>query len=168
MSCAFFTHTVPYLPALDVLNLLPEYPCFCFKFWPQVLWDLSSQIRDQTCTPSIGRQSLNHWTTRDILWNMFFKLQNPWVLVTQSCPTLCNPTDYSLSGSSVHGIFQARILEWVVIAFSRGSSWPRDWIEVSCIAGRFFTMWAALKYLFELYICFMCFSVFTFHFLVIS
>ena len=42
--------------------------------------------------------------------------------VTQSCPTLCNPTDYSLPGSSVHGIFQARVLEWVAIAFSRGSS----------------------------------------------
>ena len=80
------------------------------------MWDLSSQIRDQTCIPCIGRQSLNHWTTRDILWNMFFKLQNPWVLVTQSCPTLCNPTDYSLSGSPVHGLLQARILEW--IAFS--------------------------------------------------
>ena len=43
----------------------------------------------------------------------------------QSCPTLCNPMDYSLPGSSTHGIFQARVLEWVVIAFSRGSSLPR-------------------------------------------
>ena len=44
------------------------------------------------------------------------------VLVAQSCPTLSHPTDYSLTGSSVHGIFQARILEWVAISFSRGSS----------------------------------------------
>ena len=44
----------------------------------------------------------------------------------QSCPTLCNPTDYSLPGSSVHGMSQARILEWVAISFSRESSWPRD------------------------------------------
>ena len=63
------------------------------------------------------------------------------VLVTQSCTTLCDPMDCSPPGSSVHGIFQARILECVAIPFSRGSSWPRDWTQVSCIAGRFFTFW---------------------------
>ena len=46
--------------------------------------------------------------------------------VAQSCPTLCDPMDYSLPGSSVHGIFQARILEWVAISFSRESSQPRN------------------------------------------
>ena len=56
----------------------------------------------------------------------------------QSCPTLCNPMDYSLPGSSVHGILQARILERVAIASSRGSSQPRDGTQVSLIAGRFF------------------------------
>ena len=56
--------------------------------------------------------------------------------------TLCDPMDCSLPGSSVHGILQARILEWVAIPFSRGSSGPRDWTWVSCIAGRFFTIWA--------------------------
>ena len=45
--------------------------------------------------------------------------------VTQSCPTLCDPMDCSLPDSSVHGIFQARILEWVAISFSKGSSGPR-------------------------------------------
>ena len=63
------------------------------------------------------------------------------VLVTQSCPTLHNSTDCSPSGSSVHRIFQARMLEWVSIPFSRGSSQPRDRIQVSCIAGGFFTVW---------------------------
>ena len=62
--------------------------------------------------------------------------------VAQSCLTLCNPMDYSPGGSSVHGILQARILEWVAIPFSRGSSRPRDRTRVSCIAGRFFTIWA--------------------------
>ena len=66
------------------------------------------------------------------------------VLVAQSCPTLCNPMDYRPPGSSVHGILQTRILEWVVTAFSRGSSWPRDWTQLSCIAGRFFTMWVTI------------------------
>ena len=55
--------------------------------------------------------------------------------VAQSCPTLCDPMDCSLRGSSVHGIFQARVLEWVSISFSRGSSQPRDRTRVSCIAG---------------------------------
>ena len=63
--------------------------------------------------------------------------------VTQSCPTLCDPMNCSLPGSSLHGIFQARVLEWVAIAFSRGSSRPRDRTRVSCIAGRHFTVWAS-------------------------
>ena len=64
------------------------------------------------------------------------------VKVSQSCLTLCESTDWSLSGSSVHGILQARILEWVAYPFSRGSSWLRNGTEVSCITGRFFTSWA--------------------------
>ena len=62
-------------------------------------------------------------------------------LVVQSCPTLCNPIDCSLPGSSVHGILQATILEWVPMPFSRGSSQSRDWTQVSCTAGGFFTLW---------------------------
>ena len=83
----------------------------------------------------------------------------------QSCPTPCNPMDSSPPGSSVHGVSQARILEWVAILFSRGSSQSRDWTQVSCIAGRFFTLWttkealppshASLKYIsFTLYLKF--------------
>ena len=64
------------------------------------------------------------------------------VLFTHSCLTLYNPVDCSLPGSTVHGILQARILEWVAIPFSRRSSWCRDWTLVSCIAGAFFTIWA--------------------------
>ena len=62
--------------------------------------------------------------------------------VTQSCWMLCDPMDCSLPGSSVHGILQARIFEWVAIAFSRGSSWPRNRAQISCMAGRFFTVWS--------------------------
>ena len=54
-------------------------------------------------------------------------------LVTQLCLTLCNPTDCSSPRSSVHGMLQARILEWITISFSRESSWPRDETRVSCI-----------------------------------
>ena len=59
--------------------------------------------------------------------------------VAQSCLTLCNPLDCSPPGSSVHGISQARMLEWVAISFCRRSSRLRDQTHVSCIAGRFFT-----------------------------
>ena len=59
------------------------------------------------------------------------------VKVTQSCPTLCDPMDYA-----VHGILQARILEWIAVPFSRGSSQPGDWTQVSHIADGFFTSWA--------------------------
>ena len=62
------------------------------------------------------------------------------VKVTQLCPTLLDPTDYT-----VHEILQARILEWVALPFSRGSSEPRVWTQVSHIAGRFFTSWATRK-----------------------
>ena len=60
-------------------------------------------------------------------------------LVPQSCPTLCDTIDCSLLGSSVRGIFQARILEWIAISFSRGCFQPRDRTHLSCLAGRFFT-----------------------------
>ena len=62
--------------------------------------------------------------------------------VAQSYPTLCHPMDSSQPSSSVHGIFQARILEWVAISFSRRSCQPRDRTRVSRIVGRRFTVWA--------------------------
>ena len=62
--------------------------------------------------------------------------------VTWSCPTLCDPMDCSLPGSSVLGIFQTRILEWVAMSFSSGSSGPRDRTWVSHTAGRLLTIWA--------------------------
>ena len=62
--------------------------------------------------------------------------------VARSCPAFCDPTDCSPPGSSVHGAFQARILEWVAISFSRGSSPPRDQTRVSHTAGRLFTILA--------------------------
>ena len=64
-------------------------------------------------------------------------------LVAQLCLTLCNPMDCSPPGSSVHGILQTRILVWVAVSFSRGSSQPRAQTWVSWIVGRFFTVWAA-------------------------
>ena len=67
-------------------------------------------------------------------YRMTFKVK---VKVAQLCLTLCDPMDYT-----VHGILQARIIEWVAFPFSRESSQPRDQTQVSCIADRFFTSWA--------------------------
>ena len=71
-------------------------------------------------------QSLNHWTSREVpvilVCTFVVSLWCICVLVAQSCLTLCDPMDCSPPGSSVHGVSQARILEWVPISFSRGSS----------------------------------------------
>ena len=74
-------------------------------------------------------------------YNQYFIIAvNYKVKATQLCLALCNPKDYI-----VHGIFQARILEWVAFPFSRGSFQPRDWTQVSHFAGRFFTSWDTRK-----------------------
>ena len=81
------------------------------------------------CCDSWGRKELD--TTERLNWTESILLC---VLSAQSCPTLYNPTNCSMPGSSVDGILQARILEWVAISFSGGSSQPRDWTRVSRIA----------------------------------
>ena len=94
----------------------------------------SSPPGDLTCVSCIGRRILYHLVT----WEA--QRRACVCLVAQSCLTLCNPMDCSPSGSSVCGILQARILEWVSMPSSRGSSKPRDQTQVSPIAGRFFTI----------------------------
>ena len=108
-----------------------------------------------------------NWSTSRIAWQVsllvlstkedpcFFWCQWKAVCVhAQSCPTLCNPMDCSLPGSSVHGILQARILEWVVISFSRGSSQPRDWTYISCTSRQILYHWATRSHLSLLTFCF--------------
>ena len=87
------------------------------------------------CNPLIKDRS----RFRNSRWLNIHAVQNLVAQSLQSCLTLCDPMDCSLPGSSSHGILQARILEWVGISFSRGSSWTRDQIWVSSIASRFFT-----------------------------
>ena len=83
----------------------------------------SSWTRNRTCVPCASRWTPNHWTIRDVPMEILISL--PYigvkVKVAQLCPTLCNPMDYT-----VHGILQARILEWVAFLFSKVSSQPRD------------------------------------------
>ena len=84
------------------------------------------------------------------LATLWFSLKIVVVLLTKSCPTLWNSLDCSRPDSSVHRILQARILEWVAIPSSRGSSWPRDWTHISCTAGRFFTIWVTREALLKI------------------
>ena len=86
--------------------------------------------------------SADEWGCTPSLIVFLPKVIQLYVCVSHSVLSLCDPMDYSLPGFSVHGILQARILKWVAISFSRGPSWPRDQTQVSCIAGRFFTIWA--------------------------
>ena len=111
---------------------------------PRGMWDLSSPTRYWTCISCVGWQNLKHWTNRKIpdADSLLFLLCLSESEVAQLCLTLCDPMDCSPPGFSVHGILQARILEWVTISFSRGSSWPRDRTRVSHIGGRRFNLWA--------------------------
>ena len=87
---------------------------------------------------------------------------------TPSCLTLYDPMDYSLPGSSVLVNLQAKILEWVAMPFSRGSSQPRDWTRVSCTSGRFFTVLATQEVSYLRYIkkeIYLKIHSFYFHFL---
>ena len=99
-------------------------------------WRLGNWIRDPRIEPL-----LFNWQS-PLLSDGWKESESEKVLVTQSCPTLFDPMDYSLPGSSVHEILQARILEWIAISFSRRASQPREWTQVSHIAGRFFIVWA--------------------------
>ena len=90
------------------------------------------------------KHTLQNYTICSIGWILKFGEKRLWschVCCVQSCLTLCNSMDCSPPGSPFHGILQTRILEWVVISFSRGSQ-PRDRTPVSSIAGGFFTHWA--------------------------
>ena len=107
--------------------------------WVAILFSRgSSQPRDGI--PCLSH--LLHWPVPPAKPNHMLA---KWSEVTQSSPTRCDPMGCSLPGSSVYGIFQARVLEWVAISFSRGSSWPRDRTQVSCIVDRHFAIWATRK-----------------------
>ena len=115
----------PFLVSL--LNSL--HCCFCcfMVFWPQIMRNASSQTRDWTSTPWVGRPSLNHWKVK--------------VLVAQPCPTLCDPMDYSLPGSSDPWNSTGKNTRVGRHSFTRGFSWPTDWTRVSHAAGRFSIIW---------------------------
>ena len=150
-----------FIESITILLLL-----YVLGFWLQGMWDFSFPTRDWTLTPYIGACRLNHWTAGEVprlhlYWPLysFPQLRNNsnrylntiltvystccfCCLVPKSCPTLSNPMDCSPPGSAVHGISQARILEWVAISFSRGSLQPGIKpvsLASPALAGRVFT-----------------------------
>ena len=92
--------------------------------------------------PVRGAQNTRRWAGIACIYCLKYLVVTQQKVKVKSCQTLCDPVDCSPPGSSVHGILQARILEWVAISFSRGSSQLRDWTRVSCFAGRRFILWA--------------------------
>ena len=94
---------------------------FKYKFKCKYLWGNSFE-KESVWETYIYTHTHTH-THRCVKWKKESE-------ITQLCPILCEDMDCSLPGSTVHGIFQARILEWVAISFSRRSSWPRHWTQV--------------------------------------
>ena len=111
--------------SLRLINSICCSKCKCFKFLFQ-LWKFK-------------HNSIN-WNPKAFCTSLKFSLK--WSEIVQSCPTLGNPMDCNLPGSSIHGIFQARVLEWVSIFFSRGILLTQGSNPVSRIAVRLFTVWA--------------------------
>ena len=125
--CGHYSKSVPTGP-VSSHRVLPEVAGDAWLRLPIgtlcVLWALMSE---SGC-------SVQGWV--QVLWDVKVNVK-----VARLCPTLCNPMDCSPPGSSISGILQARILEWVAFPFSSGSSQPGNWSRVSCIAGGFFTSW---------------------------
>ena len=108
--------------------------------WPFIIHALNHQI----CVEDVTNGLIyfrNHtlWNTGKLLYHchsecVIYWGDGKWQVFPQSCLILCDPMDGSRPGFSVHGVLQARILEWVAMPSSRGSSWPRDWTHISCIS----------------------------------
>ena len=115
--------------------MLVTAPFWCFKT-PPYPSQMSILISERAY--SLGCGENDGWTYFPCLPGLVLYMHS----MAQSCLTLCGLRNCSPPGSTAHGIFQARILEWVAISSSRGSSKPRDWNFVSCVADGFFTCWA--------------------------
>ena len=115
----------------QISNALKDlsHPLTPGKCWAHSSYSVNEDIKGHACIP--------HTVITITCRNAHVRLLHE---VTQSCPILCDSMDCGPPGFSIHGVFQARILAWVAISFSRGSSPPRDRTQVSCIEGRRFTV----------------------------
>ena len=141
-------------PQNKVSHCFHHFPLYLpWSGWDQMPWSWFSEC---WVLSQLFHSFLDHFCLNDYFayfsfcgWEWSAKTSNldcgcVCVFNAQSCPTLSAPIDCSPPGSSVHGILQTRIPEWVAMPFSRGSSWPRDQTCISCVsytAGRFLTIW---------------------------
>ena len=148
--CAY-THTHTHTPAQPPSTRSEAF--HLLEFFPYLIWStevLASSfmvLKGQDCAPepdwnrvytSQSDSEHAHWEVGGItLLSLWSEVKSPSHVRLFATPSM----DCSLTGSSIHGIFQARILEWVAISFSRGSSRPRDWTQVSRTVGSRFTVW---------------------------
>ena len=119
---------------------LLHFCLFFFFFWPHCL-AYGMLIPQPGIEPkdftAVKVSSPNRWTTRE--FPICFLCACVHAKSLQSCLTVCDPMDSNPQGPSVHGILQARILEWVTMPSSKGFSWPRDGTQVFCLVGGSFT-----------------------------
>ena len=162
MSCSLlFVLTKPHPMHLSPVSSSPTH---WVTVWPMAWLSADLYLHLTVCLIQTGFDSFTRYLQsackyepcprccKNIIGNMTCKpcpheAFSPWrrkAKVPQSCLTLGDPMDCSPPGSSGHWILQARILQWVAIPFPRGSSWPRNWTQVSCTAGRFFTIWTII------------------------
>ena len=118
-------------PDLQIFFLSSLMKMLKVLFWGVALWAI--RVGSNCLDLKSWIEMFQGWTFHSLKWKVKVK-------VAQLCPAVCDPMDYT-----VHGILQARLLEWVAYPFSRGSSQLRDWTQVSHIAGGFFTSWATGK-----------------------
>ena len=127
------------LVVLRIVSIFPnwmgEYILFCFNILKKIVSEVEHFLK---CFLVI----FISYTLPIFLVTFPCWLLRKWSEVAWLCLTVCHPMDCSLPGSTVHGIFQARILDWATISFSRGSSQTRDRTRVSYTADRRFTVWA--------------------------
>ena len=141
-TCFYIWKTINYSLAWK----LQRKSCGMYKIFFKILFQINYSLWNQVHIKftyvllQIVSISKSMWLSKMLTFSFYVSpTKYSWseVKVTQSCLTLCDPMI-----CTVHGILQPRILGWVAFPFSRGSSQPRDWTEVSCTAGRFFTIWA--------------------------
>ena len=124
-------------PILPSIRVFSNESTLCMR-WPKY-WSYSA-IKKNTFEPVLMRWMKLEPIIQSEVSQKEKHQYSMWSEVTQSCPTLSDPMDCSPPGFSIHGIFQAWVLEWVAISFSRGSFQPRDLTRASHIAGRCFTI----------------------------
>ena len=123
----------------QLTHLLPAAFTITFLIINLILKKALSPFSSWKC----ARSTLSFWFCSEVKKKKKKRSESvsPSVMSDSSDPMNCTPP-----ASFVYGIFQARILKWIAMPFSRGSSWPRDWTWVSCIAGRFFTVWSTRNF----------------------